>query len=102
MAVPRLDSTPVMPILPRIDVRLANTADPAAYKSQLPPALAAPVDCFFSIIRYVPAAMQTMPIPRVQLSVSCRNSTASKMVNTVLDLSTGTTLFTSPICKARK
>ena len=46
--------------------------------------------------------MQTMPIPRVQLSVSCRNSTASKMVNTVLDLSTGTTLFTSPICKARK
>lgn len=30
MAVPRLDSTPVMPIFPRMDVRLANTAEPHA------------------------------------------------------------------------
>ena len=38
-------------ILPRMEVRLANTAEPAAYRSQLLPAFAAPSDCFFSIIR---------------------------------------------------
>ena len=51
IAVPRFDSTPEMPILPRMEVRLANTAEPAAYRSQLLPAFAAPSDCFFSIIR---------------------------------------------------
>ena len=32
MAEPRFDSTPEMPTLPRMEVRLANTAEPAAYK----------------------------------------------------------------------
>ena len=30
IAVPRLDSTPEMPIFPRMEVRLANTAEPMA------------------------------------------------------------------------
>ena len=30
IAVPRLDSTPLMPTLPRMEVRLANTAEPTA------------------------------------------------------------------------
>ena len=37
MAVPRLDSTPSMPILPKIAVKLANTAEPSAKSSQRPP-----------------------------------------------------------------
>ena len=36
------------------------------------------------------------------LSDSCRKMTASRIVRTVLDLSTGTTLLISPICSARK
>ena len=91
-----------MPTLPRMEVRLANTAEPAAYKSQLAPVFAAPDDCFFSIIRYVPAAMHTMPAPLARLRLSCRKTTASRIVSTVLDLSTGTTLLISPICSARK
>lgn len=32
MAVPRLDSTPVIPTLARIEVSAANTAEPIAYR----------------------------------------------------------------------
>ena len=102
MAVPMFDSTPEMPILPRMEVKLAKTAEPAAYKSQLTPSFAAPVDCFFSIMRYVPTAMSTMPMPFRRLRLSWRKMTASRMVSTVLDLSTGTTLLMSPICSAWK
>ena len=34
MAVPKLDSTPSIPILPKIEVKLANTADKTAYMNQ--------------------------------------------------------------------
>ena len=37
-----------------------------------------------------------------RLTRSPRKAKARTMVSTVLDLSTGTTLFTSPICRARK
>ena len=47
MAVPRFDSTPEMPILPRMDVRLANTAEPAAYSSQPAPCLRRAVRLLF-------------------------------------------------------
>ena len=34
MAVPKLDSTPSIPILPKIEVKLANAADKTAYMNQ--------------------------------------------------------------------
>ncbi len=34
IAVPKLDSTPEIPIFPRMEVKLANTADPIAYSNQ--------------------------------------------------------------------
>ena len=102
IAVPKLDSTPEMPILPRMAVRLAKTAEPRAYHSQRESFAAAPLLSFFSIIRKVPTAISTTPTPFVHVMPSCRRMAASKMVSTVLDLSTGTTLFTSPSCNARK
>ena len=101
MAVPRFDSTPEMPTLPRMAVRLANTAEPSAYHSHAA-LFVSPVLSFFSIIRNVPAAMSTTPIPFVRLTPSRRKIAASRIVSTVLDLSIGTTLFTSPSWSALK
>ena len=101
MAVPRLDSTPLMPTLPRMAVRLANTAEPRANHSHAA-LFASPVLCFFSIIKNVPAAMSTTPMPLGRLTPSRKKIAARMMVSTVLDLSMGTTLFTSPSCSALK
>ena len=101
MAVPRLDSTPEMPTLPRMAVRLAKIAEPRAYQSQAA-LLVSPLLSFFSIMRKVPAAISTMPIPLGRLTPSCRKMAASRIVSTVLDLSMGTTLLTSPSWSARK
>ena len=95
MAVPRLDSIPEMPIFPRMAVRLANTAEPSAYHSHAA-LLVSPLLCFFSIIRKVPTAISTTPMPLGRLTPSCKKMAARMMVSTVLDLSMGTTLFTSP------
>ena len=98
MAVPRFDSTPLIPILPRMDVRLANTADPQAYQNQLLPffSTSSPVS-FFWIIRYIPAVITRMAAAFPGRSPSWKKISARIMVSTVLDLSTGTTLLTSPI-----
>ena len=61
MAVPRLDSTPVMPIFPRIAVRLANTAEPRAKNSQAFPWAIRVGASFFSSISTVPTAMRSVP-----------------------------------------
>ena len=90
-----------MPTLPRMAVRLANTAEPSAYHSHAA-LFVSPVLSFFSIIRNVPAAMSTTPIPFVRLTPSRRKIAASRIVSTVLDLSIGTTLFTSPSWSALK
>ena len=90
-----------MPIFARIDVRLANTADNTAYKNQLL-LLLFPVDSFFVIIRNVPAKMSTIARIIFLVSASCRMITARIIVSTVLDLSIGVTLFTSPSCSALK
>ena len=102
MAVPRLDSTPSMPILPKIAVKLANTAEPSAKSSQRLPGPFCAVPGFFSIIRIVPAPISTVPAPFASDMPSPNSTAASKIVSTVLDLSTGTTLFTSPSCSALK
>ena len=102
MAVPRLDSTPLMPILPRIDVRDAKTAESTAYMSQLFFSRFSPETDFFSIIKKVPAPIKRMAKPLSQETGSPRKISASRMVRIVLDLSMGTTLFTSPCCRARK
>ena len=71
MAVPRFDSTPEMPTLPRMEVRLANTAEPAAYKSQL-----APVFCRAGRLLFpdhqirARRTMHTMPAPLARLRLS--------------------------------
>ena len=46
--------------------------------------------------------MSTTPIPFVRLTPSRRKIAASRIVSTVLDLSIGTTLFTSPSWSALK
>lgn len=51
---------------------------------------------FFSIISRVPASIITMHMHFSGEMLSCRKMKASAIVSTVLDLSTGTTLFTSP------
>ena len=95
-AVPRLDSTLVMPTLPRMAVRLANRADPRAYQSQRLSLAVTFWVSFFSSMRKVPAAMRRMPTPLVHVRDSPSSSTASRMVSTVLDLSMGTTLLMFP------
>ena len=102
--VPRLDSTPEMPTLPRIEVSAANTADNTAYKSQsFPPP--APSSCGsprFSIMRYVPTAIiGTAIAPRGEIGSPSRRK-ARRIESTVEDLSIGTTLSTLPSCNARK
>ena len=102
MAVPRLDSTPEMPSFPKMEVRLANTAEPKAYSSQAPPWEAGAAASCFSIIRKVPAAMPAMP-PAPHREIPSPSSTnASTMVSTTLDLSMGTTLLMSPSWSALK
>ena len=96
MAVPRFDSTPSIPILPRMDVRLANTAESTAYMSQLFFSFFSPSAAFFSIIRNVPAPISTIAAPFSHVIFSPRNMSASSMVRIVDDLSMGTTLLTSP------
>ena len=63
MAVPKLESIPEIPILPKIDVRLANIADKIAYINQL---LSEELDSdssFRVIINIVPTPiMHTQPI----------------------------------------
>ena len=123
IAVPRLEFTPSIPTFPNMEVRLANSAEPAAYRNQ-PCApfffTEEPVCCvfpvlfcscsfcccpaypFFCIISHVPAPMSTIHRIFSHVSFSSRNRNASSMVKIVLDLSTGVTLFTSPICNALK
>lgn len=105
MAVPKLDSTPTMPILASIAVRLANKADNRAYTSHV--LLNEAVDCsrstfFLYTIKYVPKAMATIPMDLGKVTGSRRIMMASIMVSTVLNLSIGVTLLTSPSCKALK
>ena len=108
-AVPRLDSTPSMPTLPRMAVRLANTAESTANTSQEPPAAGAPVEVasaaavgLRSTIISVPARMSAMATTLAQLRGSPSSRKARSMVRTVLDLSMGTTLLTSPNWSALK
>ena len=97
-AVPRLDSTPVMPTLPRIEVSAAKMAEPNAANIQPFSSFWTPP--FFSIIRNVPAAISTTPMPLVKVTLSPSSRAASKIVMTVLLLSMGTTLSIGPRCKA--
>ena len=82
-------------------VRLANTAEPRANQSHAA-LFVSPLLCFFSIIKNVPTAMSTTPMPLGRLTPSCRKMAANRIVSTVLDLSMGTTLFTSPNCSVLK
>ena len=105
MAVPRLDSTPSMPTLPRMAVRLANTAESTANTSQEPPIDGAPAkgaSGLRSIIISVPARISAMATTLTQLRGSPNSRKARSMVRTVLDLSMGTTLLTSPSWSALK
>ena len=54
MAVPKLESIPEIPILPKIDVRLANTADKIAYINQLLSEVLDSTSSFLFIINIVP------------------------------------------------
>ena len=85
-----------------MEVRLANTAERKAYTSQallwgLPSSTS-----FLVIISKVPTPMPTTPSAWGMDTGSPRKIKASRMVSTVLDLSMGATLFTSPSCKALK
>ena len=104
IAVPRFDSTSSMPIFPKIDVKAAKTAENMAYTSEAPLLLSAEELSvfFFSIIRNVPVPIRTIPIILTAVSFSPRKIRASIIVSTVLDLSIGVTLFTSPRRKALK
>ena len=103
MAVPRLDSTPEMPTLARMEVRAANTAEPTAQGSQARPPEDAPEAGFRSTIISAPASSSAVPSSFTgRLAVSWNTRMASSTVSTVLDLSTGTTLFTSPMDSALK
>ena len=102
MAVPRLESMSAIPTLPRMDVMAAKTAEPMANRSQLDPLSSISSTSFFSIIIIVPTSMSTTPTAPGIVRDSPRNTMASIMPRTVLDLSTGTTLFTLPICSALK
>ena len=103
IAVPRLDSTPEIPIFPRMEVRLAKKAEPTAKRSQLPlPPSFRSDTSFFSIIRKIPAAITTTAAALSREIPSPKKISASRIVRTVLDLSMGTTLLISPICSARK
>ena len=63
MAVPKLESIPEIPILPKIDVRLANTADKIAYINQLLSEVLDSTSSFRAIINIVPTPiMHTQPI----------------------------------------
>ena len=90
-------------------VRLANTAESTANTSQEPPAAGAPVEVasaaavgLRSIIISVPARMSAMATTLAQLRGSPSSRKARSMVRTVLDLSMGTTLLTSPSWSALK
>ena len=89
------DSTPSMPIFPRIDVNAANTADNTAYTIHdgFPSFLST---SFLSIINIVPMNINTMPIPATGVNPSPRSMNARIIVMMVLLLSIGATLFTSP------
>ena len=102
MAVPRFDSTPSMPILPRMEVSDANTADKTAYRSHLFFSGFSPESAYFSIILNVPLPIRITAMPLNHETGSPRNTIASRMVRTVEDLSMGTTLLTLPNCKALK
>ena len=96
IAVPRLDSTCSTPIFPNMEVRLANTAESTAKSSHcLLSGWLFSTSCF-EIIRRVPIPMPSMPMIWGKETGSPKNRNASRMVSTVLDLSMGATLFTSP------
>ena len=108
-AVPRLESTPSMPIFPRMEVRLANTAERAAKRNQprfpfpVSPAFSAGVpSSFFTAISQVPTAITAAPAPLMGVIGSPSRKKASRMVSSVLVLSTGVTWLTSPNCRALK
>jgi hypothetical protein len=79
-----------------MEVRAATTADPMAKSSQLEFLPDIVSTSFFSIISIVPTPMSTMPMAPGTDRDSPRSTVARMMVMTVLDLSIGTTLFTSP------
>ena len=102
IAVPRLDSTVCTPILPKMEVRLANRAERIAQTSQpRRGGSPAPAGCLATISR-VPAPMPATPSSCAPDTGSPKRRKASRMVSTVLDLSIGATLFTSPSCSALK
>ena len=101
-AVARFDSTPEIPTLASTEVSAAKTAEPMAYSIQPFPAVSFSVR-FFSIIRYVPIPIMAVPISfTARLWVSPNTRIASKTLMTVLDLSMGATLLTSPSDNALK
>ena len=104
IAVPRFDSTPSMPTFPKIEVKAAKTAESRAYISEAPFFLSAEELSvfFFSIIRNVPVPIRIIPIILTTVSFSPRKIRASIIVSTVLDLSMGATLLTSPSWSALK
>jgi len=103
IAVPKLDSTPEIPIFPRMEVKLANTADPIAYSNQrFPLTFCSSFMSFFSIIIKVPTVIKTIPIIPHKLIFSCKKMNANNIVRMMLDLSIGTTLLILPSCNALK
>ena len=102
IAVPRFDSTPSTPILPKIEVRLANSADRQAKSSHLPSGFPSVSVSFREIISSVPIPIPSTPTICGAETGSPSRRKARRMVSTVLDLSMGATLLTSPSCSARK
>ena len=103
IAVPRFDSTPSMPIFPRIAVKLAKMAENTAHTRALRLfCCAGTAPGFGSIIKSVPAKIKIMPPMPMAVTGSPSSRNDRSIVKTVLDLSMGATLLTSPICSARK
>ena len=90
-----------MPTLPRMEVRLAHTAESTAQGSPPQPEEARSRGFRWSIPR-VPARISPIPNNVFQWAASPSNRMESSMVSTVLDLSTGATWLTSPSWSARK
>ena len=98
-AVPRLDSTPVMPTLPRIEVRCRKNG-----QNRTPPTIQ-PFSSFWTPSLFLDhqeraGSDQHNADALVKVTLSPSSSAASKIVMTVLLLSMGTTLSIGPRCKA--
>ena len=90
-----------MPTFPKMEVRLANTAESTAHISQEPPAgpLGAPGRYAMTT---APTVTHTSPASFHSVTGSPKSKKASTTVRPVLHLSTGATRLTSPLASARK